>query len=67
MELIFIVVGAILGISGLLAVQWLYQWIASMHTKIESVKWELDRYQRIREDWVEFTFWKNERKKETNK
>jgi hypothetical protein len=63
-EIGLIVLGAVLGISGVLAVQWLYNWIASMRKQVESVKWDLERYQRQREDWVEFCFWKNEQKKQ---
>lgn len=61
-----VILGAVLGVSGVLAVQWLYNWIASMHKQVESVKWDLERHHRMREDWVEFSFWKNEHKKETN-
>ncbi len=49
-EIGLIVLGAVLGISGVLAVQWLYNWIASMRKQVESVKWDLERYQRQRED-----------------
>jgi hypothetical protein len=64
-EVGFIVLGAVLGVTSVLAVQWLYSWIASMRRQVDSVKWDLERYQRMREDWVEFSFWKNEHKKET--
>jgi len=57
------VLGAVIGIAGVLAVQWLYNWIDSMRRQVESVKWDLERYQRMKEDWVEFSFWKNEQKK----
>jgi hypothetical protein len=59
-----IVLGAVLGVVGVLAVQWLYSWIADMRKQVASVKWDLERYQLQREDWVEFTYWKNEQKKQ---
>lgn len=62
-ELGYIILGAVIGIAGVLAVQWLYNWIDSMRRQVESVKWDLERYHRQREDWVEFSFWKNEQKK----
>lgn len=63
-ELGLIVLGAVLGIVGVLSVQWLYNWIASMRKQVESVKWDLEHYHRQHEDWVEFCFWKNEQKKQ---
>lgn len=62
-ELVYALIGAGLGVAGLLSVQWLYNWIAQMHKEVERVKWELDHYRRMGEDWTEFLFWKNEQKK----
>ena len=63
-EIGLIVLGAVLGVGGVLAVQWLYNWIDFMRKQVDSVKWDLERHQRQREDWVEFNFWKNEQKKQ---
>lgn len=63
-ELGYIILGVVIGIAGVLAVQWIYNWIASMRRQVESLKWDLERYQRMKEDWVEFSFWKNDKKKE---
>lgn len=63
---LYIFIGIVVGVGGVLAIQALYNWIAKMHKQIESVKWELERYHRQREDWIEFTFWKNEQKNKGN-
>ena len=63
-ELIYTIIGAGLGIAGLLSIQWLYSWIAQMRKEVDRVKWELDHYRRMSNDWTEFNFWKNEQKKQ---
>jgi hypothetical protein len=58
-ETTIFVIGVIVGVCVVLGIQWVYNWIASMCRQVESVKWDLERLTRQREDWTEFMFWKN--------
>lgn len=52
-------VGIVVGVCAVLAIQAVYDWIADMRRQAESVRWDLERLTRQREDWTEFMFWKN--------
>ena len=52
-------VGIVVGVCVVLGIQWCYNWIADMRRQVESVRWDLERLTRQREDWTEFMFWKN--------
>jgi hypothetical protein len=64
---LYIFSGIAIGVGGVLAIQALYNWIAGMHKQVERIKWDLEHYSRQREDWVEFNFWRNEKRTNENR
>ena len=59
-ETVIFVIGVVLGVCAVLAIQWVYNWIDKTYNQVQSLKWELERQHRISENWTEFLFWKNE-------
>lgn len=67
MEIIlYIFIGIAIGVGGVLATQALYNWIAGMRKQVDRIRWDLEHYSRQREDWIEFNFWRNEKKSKGN-
>jgi hypothetical protein len=54
--------GLVVGAGGLYALFALHRWVDSLSSKINILKWELERYTMERELWAEFQFWKREQK-----
>jgi hypothetical protein len=52
--------GVAVGAGGLYALYALYQWIARLKNRVESLKWELHHHTINRELWTEFSHWKRE-------
>jgi hypothetical protein len=60
MEYFFI--GLVLGVLGYFSIQWIYNWINKLSSRVESLRWEAHRYTMMQEEWAEFQFWKREQK-----
>lgn len=61
-ELLLFLCGIAVGVVGFYAIQCLYNWIESLRSKVERLRFELGHYQMQRELWTEFQFWKREQK-----
>jgi hypothetical protein len=65
--LLHVLIGITIGVGSVLAIQAVYNWIAEMRKQVDRIKWDLEHYSRQREDWVEFNFWRNEKKINENR
>ena len=61
-DILIFVFGIAVGAGGLYALFALHRWADSLFSKINLLKWELERYSMERELWAEFLIWKNEQK-----
>lgn len=61
-EVFLFVLGCVIGVCVVLVIQWVYNWIEKTYNQVQSLKWELDRCYRIKDQWTEFLYWKNEQK-----
>jgi hypothetical protein len=60
MEYFFI--GLLAGIAGYFSIQWIYNWIEGLRKRVESLRWDLERYSMMQEQWVQFQAWRREQK-----
>lgn len=59
-ETAYVAIGVVIGVAGVLGIQWIYNWIDGLRRQVERLRMELDHYTTMRDRWVEFNFWKKE-------
>lgn len=59
---IYFFIGVAIGVLGYFLIQLLYNWIEGLRKRVESLRWDLERYSMMQEQWVQFQAWRREQK-----
>jgi hypothetical protein len=57
-----IIIGGSLTFFGFLGCYFFVNWVKEKKAQIREIKFELERYSMMRDDWNEFQYWKREQK-----
>ena len=63
-ETIVFVIGCVLGVCTVIAIQKIYDWIEGLQSKVTNLRNELSFFRMQREQWYEFQDWVRMNKKE---
>lgn len=63
-EILYVLIGIIVGVSCVLGIQWIYRWIDNLRREIDILQDRYQKYSYQTELWTEFNFWKRSQQKE---